>query len=77
MQIFQTLKKQQGFQKNYGCLTSSYDLQEIIIIINLEQNNNIFVIFLDTSNAFDTVWRNGLVFKLFKLGITGKIWSLI
>lgn len=55
MQIFQTLKKQQGFQKNYGCLTSSYDLQEIIIIINLEQNNNIFVIFLDTSNAFDTV----------------------
>jgi len=68
--------QQQGFQKNLGCLTASFDLQETVFH-NLEQNNNVYVSFLDTSNAFDTVWRNGLLFKLFNLGITGKTWSLI
>lgn len=33
--------------------------------------------FLDTSKAFDTVWRPALLVKLIKLGITGKLWSLI
>lgn len=68
--------QQQGFQKHLGCLTASFDLQETVFH-NLEQNNNVYVSFLDTSNAFDTVWRNGLLYKLFNLGITGKTWSLI
>ena len=39
--------------------------------------NNTFVGFLDTSQAFDTVWRKDLMYKLHKLGITGKMWTLI
>lgn len=68
--------QQQGFQKELGCLTASFNLQETIIH-NLKQGSNVFVCFLDTSKAFDTVWRPGLMFKLYELGIKGKLWSLI
>lgn len=56
--------------KNLSCLTASFDL-------NLELNNNVYVIFLDKSNAYDTVCRNGLLFKLYNIGITSKALSLI
>jgi hypothetical protein len=46
--------QQQDFQKNFGYLTASFDLQETILH-NLEQNNNVYVGFLDISSAFDTV----------------------
>lgn len=44
---------------------------------NLEQGSNVFVGFLDSSKAFDTVWRHGLLFKLYNLGVTGKLWTII
>ena len=69
-------KQQQGFQSNLGCLTASFILHETIYH-NLELRNNTYVAFLDTRQAFDTVWRKGLMYKLHKLGITGKVWSLI
>jgi hypothetical protein len=69
-------KQQQGFQKYLGCLTASFNLQETILH-NVEQGNNVYVSFLDSTKAFDTVWRNGLMLKLYELGIKGKIWSLI
>ena len=68
--------QQQGFQKELGCLTASFNLQETVLY-NLEQGSNVFACFLDTSKAFDTVWRPGLMYKLYDLGITGKLWSLI
>ena len=68
--------QQQGFQKTLGCLTASFNLHETIYH-NLEMCSRIYVAFLDSSNAFDTVWRKGLMYKLSKLGINGKIWSLI
>lgn len=68
--------QQQALSKTSWLFNSSFDLQETVFH-NLEQNNNVYVSFLDTSNAFDTVWRNGLLYKLFNHGITGKTWSLI
>ena len=29
------------------------------------------------NNAFDTVWREGLLVKLFRMGIKGIIWNLL
>ena len=69
-------KQQQGFQTNLGCLTASFVLHETIFH-NLEMGNNTYVGFLDTSQAFDTVWRKGLMYKLHNLGIAGKMWTLI
>ena len=68
--------QQQGFQKSLGCLTASFNFHETIYH-NLELGSNVFASFLDTSKAFDTVWRHGLMYKLHKLGISGKTWSLI
>lgn len=68
--------QQQGFQKSLSCLTAAFTLQETILH-NIEQGNNVYVSFLDSSKAFDTVWREGLMFKLYNIGVTGKIWTLI
>ena len=68
--------QQQGFQKELGCLTASFNIHETIFH-NLELGSNVYVCFLDTSKAFDTVWRPGLMIKLHELGITGKLWSII
>ena len=44
---------------------------------NLEMGSNVYIGFLDTSKAFDTVWRRGLMVKLHNLGIKGQIWKVI
>ena len=40
-------------------------------------NSKVFVAFLDSRKAFDTVWRKALMYKLFILGVKGKLWSII
>ncbi|KAK3100583.1 hypothetical protein FSP39_022163 [Pinctada imbricata] len=68
--------QQQGFQRNLGCLTASFNAQETILH-NIENGSNVYVCFLDITQAFDSVWRHGLLVKLYKIGIEGKLWSLI
>lgn len=68
--------QQQGFQKGLGCLTASFNLHETLFH-NLDLGSNIFISFLDTSKAFDTVWRQGLMYKLHSLRIRGKLWQII
>ena len=43
----------------------------------LESNRNIFVSYFDVSKAFDTVWTDGLFYKLFNMGITGRTWRIL
>ena len=41
----------------------------------LERGSKVFSCFLDVRKAFDTVWIDGLLFKLFSdLGINGRMW---
>lgn len=68
--------QQQGFQKSLSCLTASFNLHESIFH-NLEMCSKVYVAFLDSRKAFDTVWRIALMYKLFQLGIKGKLWVLI
>ena len=43
----------------------------------LETNRNVFVTYFDVSKAFDTVWTNGLFFKLHEMCIKGCMWRLL
>ena len=41
----------------------------------LERGSKVFGCFLDVKKAFDTVWIDELLFKLFSdLGINGRMW---
>ena len=69
-------KQQSAYQHGRSCVSTSFVLQETIAHM-LERNSKVYVCFLDTARAFDSVWQNGLLFKVFKLGIQGLLWRLI
>ena len=58
-------------QEKISSLHTSMLLQETIAW-NVDKNNPVHVAFLDIRKAFDTVWVNGLLYKLYKLWLTTK-----
>ena len=63
-------------KKGQSCVHIALLLQETVSRV-LESNKNVFVSYFDVSKAFDTVWTNGLFYKLFKIGITGRTWRIL
>ena len=62
-----------GFQEGVGCLEASFTILESINHM-LERGNKVFACFLDVRKAFDTVWIDGLLYKIFsELGIKGRM----
>ena len=60
-----------------GCVEASFTILETINHM-LERGSKIFGCFLDVRKAIDTVWIDGLFFKLFtELGIKGRMWLAI
>ncbi len=66
-------KCQHGFLKNRSCLSQ---LLCSYAFIQEEIGNSCAVdaVYLDFKKAFDSVCHNELLFKLWKLGITGPLW---
>ena len=72
-------KMQFGFQEGggVGCIETSFIILDTINHM-LERGSKIFSCFLDVRKAFDTVWIDGLLYKLFtELGIKGRMWLAI
>ena len=66
-----------GFREGVGCIEASFIILETINHM-LERGSKNFSCFLDVRKAFDTVWIDGLLFKLFtELGINGRMWLAI
>ena len=56
------------------CNEASFTIRETINHM-LERGSKIFSCFVDVRKAFDTVWIDGLLYKLFSdLGIRGRMW---
>ena len=66
-----------GFQEGVGCIEAPFTILETINHM-LERGSKIFGCFLDVRKAFDTLWIDGLLYKLFtELGIKGRMWVAI
>ena len=63
-------------KKGYSCLHSALILQEALAM-SMENNNNCIVAYSDVTKAFDTVWINGLFFRIYQIGIRGQTWCLL
>ena len=66
-----------GFREGAGCIEASFTILEAINH-TLEQGSKLFSCFIDARKAFDTVWIEGLLSKLFsELGMNGRMWLVI
>ena len=66
-----------GFCEGVGCIEAFFTILETINHM-LERGSKVFGCFLDVRKAFDTVWVDGLLYKLFtELGIQGRMWLAI
>ncbi len=66
-------KCQHGFLKNRSCL-SQLLCSYAFIQEEIENSCAVDAVYLDFKKAFDSVGHNELLFKLWKLGITGPLW---
>ena len=68
---------QGGYQEQQDALTSCFVIDEVINHC-CEDNDNVYVAYMDISKAFDTMWINGMLHKLYyNMGVTGKMWRII
>ena len=71
-----TSKSQSGFRPVDSCinqlLSKAHEIYQ-----SFDDRLKVRAIFLDTSQAFDPVWHNGLIFKLKQNGISDKILNII
>ena len=67
---------QGGFQQGLGCNMTSYLVKECEYFCK-ENNSKLYACYFDTMTAFDRVWHSGLLYKLYSLGISHKLWLTV
>ena len=65
-----------GFKPGFGTTDAIFALQSVISR-TLSCNKKLFCCFVDYEKAFDNVNRSKLFFKLSRLGVTGKLLTII
>ena len=59
-----------------SCIHTAMTLQETITSA-LETTEKVYVLYLDVVKAFDSIWMNGLFYRLCELVIRGMTWRLL
>ena len=65
-----------GFRKNRSTTDAVFVLHSLIQYV-LNRKTRLYCAFVDLKKAFDSVYRNGLWFKLYYIGLKGKILRVI
>jgi hypothetical protein len=66
---------QGGFRTDRSCPDQVFVVTEVIQS-RRERGVGTFSCFIDVTKAYDTVWQEGLLWKLWKYGICGKVWRI-
>ncbi len=76
-QFKEAIDRLQGVtQENCSSLHIAWLMKEVISC-HIEKGSTVYVGLLDIKKAYDTVWQEGMLYKLFHYGINGKTWRLI
>jgi hypothetical protein len=68
---------QGGYKKQQDALTTCFAIEEVLNHCS-EDNDKFYAAYMDISKAFDTMWINGMLYKLYYTkGVTDKAWRLI
>lgn len=63
-------------QPNCSSMHATWLVREAIAD-NMERGKGVYVGLLDIKKAFDTVWQEGLFYKLYHNGLNGKTWRIL
>ncbi|XP_059221854.1 uncharacterized protein LOC131996302 [Stomoxys calcitrans] len=67
---------QAGFRKKYSTVDNIYNLSTVISL-KLGEKRKVYAFFVDFKAAFDNISRQALIYKLFQLGVSHKMVSMI
>ena len=65
-------KSQSGFRQGRSTLDHTLRLHDLVYKFVIDQKS-VLAVFLDFQSAYDMQWRDGLISKLFQLGIRGNM----
>lgn len=71
------IKEQAGFRKKYRTTDQIFIIKKIIDQALNVKNGRLYGCFVDFQKAFDNVWHDALLTKLFRTGIKGKCYNII
>ena len=67
---------QAGFRINRSCMDNLYTLNEVVQG-RLSEDKKTYAFFLDIQKAYVSVWHDGLWYKLWDMGVKGRMWRVI
>ena len=67
---------QVGFILGRSCIDNIFPLNDLIQG-RIREGKSTFALVLDVKKAYDTVWRDGLWYKMWEMGIKGKLWRVV
>ena len=77
LEIHKLIRPEQGgFRKDYRTSDHIFTLQTIVEKY-IKEGTRVYTVFVDLKKAYDSVWREGLIHKLNKIGLEKKLVNII